>query len=304
MRNDRTRNIVIILIWTFIGSIGAYFLYTSVQNGGFSFDSHYAGDPTTVLSDVSISDPIDILQIDWTSGGVKIIPTTDSKIRIVEKAFSDIAADKQVKVTVTGSALNILSRNKTVFSFFGLNSSPTYLEVYVPIKTSFSRIQLNGVSGSYSVDEIYSALTRINLTSGSLILNNSFSDVLYLTMTSGKADITDSEFVDATVKMTSGILNYSAKTATFSAKMTSGLAKLDLLQSIPNSLDLQLTSGSADLTLYGADPFSFTVHKTSGSFNPHYAAVKNGNTYSYQSGGPTYTVDLTSGSVNVDLIQN
>lgn len=298
MRNSRSKHIVVILIWAFIGCLAAYFLYTASQNGGISFEPNYTGEPTTTLSDVTLDKSITSVSIDWISGGVKIIPTTDDHIRIVEKAYKDIAKEKQLSLGLSGSALSIVSKNKTVFYFFGLMTSPTYLEVYLPISTSLDNFKLDGVSGSYKIDELYAELAQINLTSGNLEFKNSYSTLLSLTMTSGNAVIDDTQILTATIKMTSGKLDYKADTNNLALTMTSGLADLEFGTTNPSSFKLNMTSGSANIRLNGPEAFSVTVDKTSGNFNPDFDYQKTDKTYAYKSGGPTYTITVTSGNVD------
>jgi DUF4097 and DUF4098 domain-containing protein YvlB len=304
MRSNRTKNLIAILIWLFIGSIGAYFFYSAAQNGGINFDPVYTGEPTNILSDVTLDQDIDSVTIEWIAGGVKIIPTIDSKVRIVEKSYQIIDKDKEVKLTVNGSSLNLKTRNKSTFYFFGFANTGTFLEVYLPITTSFKLIKLNSVSGDYSIEEVYSDLTQISLVSGDLNLRNISSSVMSLSLTSGDVTITDSEFLSSTIEMTSGELDFSAQSSSFSANMTSGDAIINLLNELPTTLNIDVTSGDVELTLHGSNPFSFKVEQLSGDFNTHFSTIKNGHVYSYLTGGPTYTIDMTSGNVDVNLITN
>lgn len=301
---SRTKNLIVILIWLFIGSIGAYFFYSAAQNGGINFDPVYTGEPTYILSDVTLDQDIDSVTIEWVAGGVKIIPTIDDQVRIVEKSYKVIDEDKEVKVTINGSSLNLKTRNKSTFYFFGFSNTGTFLEVYLPISTSYKLIKLNSVSGDYSIEEVYSDLTQISLVSGDLDIKNIFSSVLSLSLTSGDVTVTDSEILSSNIEMTSGELNFSAETNTFSVNMTSGDATINLLNELPTSLNIDVTSGDVELTLHGSDPFSFKVNQMSGDFTTHFSTIKNGHIYSYLTGGPTYTVDMTSGNIDVNLITN
>lgn len=290
------------MIWLLIGSIGAYFFYSAAQNGGINFDSVYSGEPDYTLSDVTLDQSIDSVTIEWISGGVKIIPTIDTHVRIVEKSYKLIEEDKEVKVTVSGSNLNLKTRNKSTFYFFGFSNTGTFLEVYLPITTSFKLIKLSSFSGDYLIEDIYSDLTQISLTSGDLDVRKCFSSVFKLSMTSGDATISDSEFLTSTINMTSGELDFSAQTNSFTTKMTSGDAVINLLKELPDDINIDVTSGDIELTLHGSNPFSFKVNLVSGNFNPHFSTIKNGHIYSYLTGGPTYTIDMTSGNIDVNLI--
>lgn len=301
MRSNRTRNIVIIAIWLFIGSIAGYFLYNGVVNGGFSFETKHVGEPTIVLNDVTLDESIKSVSINWISGGVKILPTTGNSIRIVEKAYEPVDKSKWVNISVSGTALSVKTNNKPLFYFLGLMTRSTYLEVYLPITTSFDSVKLNGVSGSYSMDDVYADLTQITLTSGKLTIDNSYCGLLSLTMTSGSSTITHSQILSTNIDMTSGNLDYQADTIHFKAEMTSGLANIDFGITNPDSMILSMTSGSSNIHLYGQDAFNVSVDKTSGIFNPNFAHVKNEKIYSYLTGGPTYVIKMTSGLVNLTL---
>jgi len=301
MRNNRTRHLVLLAIWLFIGSFAGYFFYVGIVQGGISFEPNHVGEPTEVLYDVTLDQSVKSITIDWISGGVKIIPTNDDSIRIVEKAYEPVDKKKWADVTVLGTSLTIESKNKPLFFFMGLMTRSTYLEVYLPITTSLNSLKLVGVSGNYSIDELYSDLTQITLTSGNLTIDNSYSGLLSLTMTSGNSTITDSQILSTNITMTSGRLDYHADTINFNAEMTSGLANLRFGNTNPESLSLSMTSGSSNIQLYGQTAFSVSVDKTSGSFNPNFSYVKNGSVYSYLSGGPMYTIDMTSGAVDLDL---
>jgi len=253
-----------------------------------------------VLSDVTLDESITSVSIDWISGGVKILPTTGNQIRIVEKSYEPIDSKKYVEVSISGSNLTLKTRNKPLFNFFGFSTKSTYLEVYLPLTTDFQLINLKGVSGLYSMEDVYATMTQVTLVSGNFSLNNSYSTGLSLTMTSGNATISDSEILTATIKMTSGKLDYQAKTVSFKANMTSGMLDLDFVQTNPNAFNLEMTSGLANINLHGSDAFSVTVEKTSGSFNPNFNYSQNDKTYSYKNGGPDYTIKMTSGVVNFD----
>lgn len=300
MRNNRTRNFVLIFIWVMIGSVAGYFLYNSIFNGGFTFETKHTGEPTMTLSDVTLNESVTSVSIDWISGGVKILPTTGNQIRIVEKSYEPIDTKKLVEITVSGSSLQLKTKNKPLFNFFGFSTKSTYLEVYLPMTTDFQLIKLNGVSGLYSMEEIYATLTQVSLVSGNFTLNNSYSTGFALTMTSGNAVITDSEILSSTIKMTSGKLDYQAKTVSFKANMTSGMIDLDFSQLNPTALNLEMTSGLANIALHGTQAFEVNVEKTSGSFNPNFNYTKNDKTYSYLTGGPVYSIKMTSGIVNFD----
>ena len=85
--------------------------------------------------------------------------------------------------------------------------------------------------------------------------------------------------------------------------MTSGQARIHLLKTLPSSFNLAMTSGDAEITFYGSTAFKMNVDKTSGDFNTNFPTIKNDHTYAYLTGGPTYSIKMTSGNIDIDLIK-
>jgi len=284
-----------------IASIAGYFLYGGIITGSINFEPKHTGEPNVVLYDIDVNNAVTSVTINWVAGGVKILPTTGSQIRIVEKAYEPIDHSKWATVSTDNGNLLITSKNKPLFNFLGLLTKSTYLEVYLPITGSYSLVKLTGVSGAYSVNELYAEMTQITLTSGSLNYTDSYSTLLSLNMTSGSATISSSTILSSSIRMTSGQLDYHADTLNFSATMTSGQSSITFGSTNPASFYLAMTSGQSTINLNGTESFSVKVDKTSGVFDPQFAYVKNDKIYSYQSGGPQYGIQMTSGSVDFIL---
>ena len=103
--------------------------------------------------------------------------------------------------------------------------------------------------------------------------------------------------------MTSGNTSFTGSISNeLDIEMTSGNLDLDTSNDSPNQLNIEMTSGNANLTLSEDEGFQVAIDKTSGNFNPDSKLTRlNDSLYQYLDSKQTYTLDMTSGSLNIDL---
>ncbi len=275
-----------------LAAIAVFIMIISSYNIAFI---HYSGDPTYVIKDVTISEDVQSLTLNWYIGGIEVIPTDASEIRIVEKAYVNMDYNKSFNSSINNKELTIESRNKAFFNIFNWTVNPSFLQIYLPAGKSLSYVHLNAVSGTFEFSQLITNTFEVNLTSGKLNLDTITSSVLDLTIISGDVDIINSLFDSVDINMTSGDLNYDNVTNRFTADMISGKMTLRF-PSRPSAFDLQVTSGTANVSISTDEAFSVALDKTSGSFSSN--LVNQDDVYRYLSGGPQYTVDMIAGSVS------
>jgi len=277
--------VAVVSITVFIGILSTY-------NIAFK---HYSGDPTYVIKDVTLSEDVQSITLNWYIGGIEVIPSEGTEIRIVEKAYVNMDYNKSFNESNNNGELTIQSRNKAFFSIFNWTMNPSFLQVYLPVGKSLDYVHLNAISGTYDFNQLITNSFEVNLTSGKLNLDAITSYALDLTIISGDVDISNSLFDSVDITMTSGDLNYDNFTDRFVADMISGKMTLRF-PNRPSALDLQVTSGSATVNIITSDAFSVALDKTSGSFSSNLDSQDD--IYHYLSGGPQYSIDMIAGSVN------
>jgi hypothetical protein len=294
MKANKAKAIVRLVLWTVVGVL-ALSVFVSIMNTYKLAFQHYSGDPTYVIKDVTISDEVQSITLNWYLGGIEVIPTDASEIRIVEKSYANMDYNKSFQTSMNQKDLTIQSRNKSFFNFFGWGITPSYLQVYLPIGKSYNKVNLNAVSGTYEFSQFITDSLEINLTSGQLKLDTITSTMLELTVVSGGVDVIDSSFDSVDITMTSGDMNYAAISNRFTADVISGKLNISFPQR-PSNLDLQLTSGTVTVNVLSTEGFSVALDKTSGSFSGN--LLNQDGVYRYLSGGPQYKIDMIAGNVN------
>lgn len=289
-----------ILLWSLVLLAGIY-LFIMFRDGGSLIQNMNSPKTLEVVQDLSFDADIQSFQVDWISGGIKVTPSIDNMIHVLEKAEKGLSSSKYASIDASNGKLTIRSKNKNNVWFFFYRTPLTYLELQVP-QNDYEEIILNLTSGSHKLSDLNTEDMIIDLTSGELRLSNANISRLNMTMTSGNTRLNDVMGEDLRVEMTSGELR---TTGSFSnliqIDMTSGNLSLDTHLDAPEQLALEMTSGNAELILSQAEGFQFDVDKTSGNFTPSFNYTGDSDDPIYLEGDARYTVDMTSGNVSVKV---
>lgn len=297
MRNRPVLNLIKALFWLVVAAL-ASLVFIAFMNGENPFMIKYEEGDLRVLHQETISEDISSIEIDWTSGGVDILKSSDDKIHIVERSTAELDESKWLKKTVIDETLKITSRNRNVFYFFFWHTPQTFLEIRLPDKL-YDEVKLNLPSGLNRIAALNAGNVEIDATSGAQYFNNIQADSLRLNMTSGLAVLKDFDVDDLSMTMTSGNLTFTGVASeSFRAEMTSGIFNATLREHAPSTLDFSMTSGQAELFVPSDADFELTLEKTSGSFNADFANTSNGNTYTHKNGQDDYELSMTSGSLS------
>lgn len=291
-----------ITIYFIIAFVSTYIFVTLFHNQPLPFAIPNKNEPMLVLQNIVLEDTITSLDIEWYVGGVEITKSTDNRIHIVEKSTSNLDENKLVKPKVSNNTLYLHSRNKNNVNFLFYQSPMTYLELQLPDQ-DYSHFKLYMTSGKTSITDFFITKLDLDMTSGNLHLNNLKSEDMNITMTSGYASLNQVYTYDFNLGMTSGNASFVGTiTNDLDVEMTSGDLDLDTSLDSPNSLKLEMTSGNATLTLSENEGFHVAVDKSSGHFRPDSKMTRiNDDLYEYMQSTINYSVEMTSGSLNINL---
>ncbi len=302
MNSRNIANGIRVVVWAIV-AIVASLLMLSFYNGENPLqiiDNHDG--PLSVLQEKTITEMITSVNLDWNAGGVTVRASSDDKVHLVERSYEKVTESKWASVTVAGGTLRIASRNKNIFNFFFWHSPQTYLELSLPAKT-YEFFKLNVTSGNNEIFDLSAKKTDFNSTSGDLSIKNLTADTLDFNMTSGQSVFENVKVHDLSGVMTSGNLRYvGVVDQLLDVTITSGQFKTTLQEMAPKTIDFQMTSGLAKFELAAPADFQLQLSKTSGSFTANFAAVQDGNRYTYKTGRDNYRLGMTSGSLTFSVL--
>jgi hypothetical protein len=291
-----------IVIFSIIALASTYVFLTLFNGQTLPFTFPERKEPTIVLQNIVLDDTIDSVDLEWYAGGVEITKSSDNKIHIVEKSSAQLDESKWVRPVVNGDTLVLHSRNKYNFVIFFLVNPDSYLELQLPDQ-AYENFKTLVTSGNYSISDFDVNRFNLTMTSGNLHVNNMNSEDMNITMTSG-----DSYFIQVNtntfdINMTSGNTSFTGSISNeLDIEMTGGNLDLDTSNDSPNQLNIDMTSGNANLTLSEDEGFQVAIDKTSGNFNPDSRLTRlNDSLYQYLDYKLNYSVDMTSGSLSINL---
>lgn len=291
-----------IVIYSIIALVSTYIFLTLFDSQALPFSLPERKEPTIILQDIVLDEPISSLDLEWYSGGVEITKSTDNKIHILEKSSVKLEESKWVKPVVSNETLILHSRNKYNFYLFFFETPVSYLELQLPDQ-EYERFKTTLTSGKTSISNFVVDNFDLVMTSGNLHLNNINSNDMDITMTSGDAFFIQVNTNDLRIGMTSGNTSYTGTvTDKLDVEMTSGNLDLDTSSDSPSEMSVEMTSGNATVTLSEDEGFQIAIDKTSGNFNPDSKMSRvNDSLYQFLDASVNYSVEMTSGSFSVNI---
>jgi len=300
MNPTKVKHLITALVWLLIlaGSIYTFQLFEKGENP-FNSLIPIQGNLQELQRHV-ITEDITDLQVDWVSGGVRIVRSESDEIIWVENGYSEINESRWATATIKNGKLSIVSENQSSFNFmFLFRSRETYLELHLPDK-QFDSMFLQLTSGIIDIRDLsVKQQLRVTMTSGRLQLFDSSAQDLNLNMTSGDVLILDSEFENANLTMVSGKMDLNSNiNKQLKSRITSGRMNIVFNQVNPTEIDLDATSGSIRLDLHQDANFTLRVNKTSGRLTTNFDGY-DGSNYVIGTGANQYYIKMTSGEIRV-----
>lgn len=309
----RKSKILIIALVVVLVALGACAVLVFSDNFGLTYahaDKYTAGD-------VTLTDRVENLDVNWKSGNIKIEYNTSNEIRVTETGNKAISGDDQLRWWLDGTTLRIQYAKSGRFKL--IDTLEKTLTISLPEGTALKTAEIHTTSGDIDIPELTADEAKLSVTSGNV---KAAADVrtLDVSATSGDLDIraagtTDSVTIKvtsgriiaaledakcATVKSTSGDITVSGKVGEAEIDATSG--KIDVKLDAFRKLDIEVTSGDVKAALPENDGgFTCTASMTSGDFDysGFSMASKEGKTYTFGEGKNDCTIKTTSGNIRV-----
>ena len=304
------------------------------QSSGIS----YANADKYTAGDTRITAPVEELDLNWTSGLVRISYHAGDGIEITETSSSAIPEDRKLQWWLDGKVLRVQYEKSGLHLSFGLTK---ILTVSLPEGTrlkaagihataadmdipalSAEEIVLENTSGNITATAEAKKLTvrsssgdpricltgdaeavSVDSTSGSITLATEGAGSIRAHSTSGNITLT----VNGAVKTldagsTSGVITAGFASAD-SAKLSCTSGGISVRAEAFGEMDISLTSGSITAVLPESPGFTCTAEMTSGNFESGIALSKNGREYTCGDGSGKCRIRTTSGNVRIEPLK-
>ncbi len=243
------------------------------------------------------ADPVRTLKIDWAAGSVTVA-VDDAKakgvIHVEEETTPGFMGltPPTTRCRLSGSELSIDYGGNIIFPFSLFQGGSKNLTVTLPssLADHLDKLEINGASGSYTVDGVGCTELEVALASGRFAASGLEVDDLNLDMASGR------------IEAEGRIAN------TVSIEVASGTAVLTCRETCPHDVAIDMASGNVTLAIPENDGFVATVEKLAGSFSTDFDVTqedRNGHSvYRYKDGNAlVIDADFASGSLKIQKTQ-
>lgn len=246
----------------------------------------------------AFTDKVEKVEIHWLSGSVTVTGHRGNEIRFSETANRNLTNDLSMHYWLDGSTLRIQFCRSGKWNLNGLEKE---LTLQLPERLLES-LEVDTVSARVNLEELKMENLELDTVSGAVRLRDcQVSDRARVDTTSGsvKAALTGAlrEWKADTVSGSVELIVPEVKV--FDVNTTSGSVSLTA-ESAPKDLDVDSVSGSVTLCLPADGDFTLDFDTVSGSFSSDLAFKTEGSRRIFGRGTGDYSIDTTSGSVNIE----
>lgn len=241
------------------------------------------------------ADPVRTLEINWAAGSVTVTvddTKADGAILVEEDTTPGFLGLRPptTRCELSGTKLSIDYGGNFVFPFSLFQGGSKDLAVTLPssLADHLDRLEINGASGSYTVDGAGCTELRVALASGRLTASNVQVDDLNLDMASGRLEVE------------------GRIASTVSLEVASGTAALTCSETCPRDVAVDMASGHVTLAIPENDGFVATVEKLSGSFSTDFDVTQedsDGRSVYRHKDGNSLVIDAEFASGNLKIIK-
>lgn len=269
------------------------------------------------VGDTSISEKVENIEIDWSSGTVNLVSHSDNTVLVSENIDSTATDDIRVHWWLDGTTLHVkFSAPGVKLRLSGCEHKE--LTLTVPDNFKLSNVTVTAASADVNVAGISAEKLDISTASGDmeieceaeeLCLNSASGEVtlnqvgvaekVEIGTASGKISAVLEQTGAAVFGSASGDINIKASESDdLSVESTSGNISCEAAV-IPQKCELHAVSGRVRLTLPENSGFVAKIKSTSGVFDSDFALKKDGSTYTSGDGSAELNIKTTSGDVTI-----
>ena len=288
--------------------------------------------------DTEITSPVDALEIDWTSGEVRIEHHAGTGIIVSETADAALSEDQKLRWWLDGATLRISYMKPGINLSFNFRK---VLTVSLPEGTVLKAADIRATSADLILPGLDADEIRIETTSGSVDASTA-ANRLTVSSTSGDLSIRqDSGLDSASFSATSGSISAAlAGAREITADTSSGSIGISVSGSVKNirlsstsgricpdlsyaekaefsstsggvsgkvasfsDLKIRSTAGSVTLQLSAEPGFTCETDTASGDFSSDLALTKDKDTYACGDGKAKCRIETTSGDIRIERIR-
>lgn len=284
----------------------------------FSIGALYPDGEKYTAGDAVITDKVETLLIDWSSGSVTIEPGDGDAIELCETGNKPVKAEEQMQYYLDGTTLHVrfCTPGKLTVGIMPEKN----LHVTLPKDLVLKELDVSTASAEVNVTDLCAERMKLGTASGKISGSVAYAEALQIGAASGEVELTASGeigTIDADTASGDVRLTVSGEVGTIKTDTASGavsitadsVRELDMesasgrqdvvLAKMPQECEMDSASGEITLTLPADAEFTAEVDTASGDFDCEFPTVLHGDTYICGGGGADLSFDTASGNISI-----
>lgn len=277
----------------------------------------YANSEQYSVGEAKITDSIEVIEIDWPSGDVRLDPHGGNAVLLSENAKRELPEELRVHWWVEGAILRVKFAAPGA-SLMGIDTGHKELTLSVPEDLALKEVAIRSTSAKIHTAGLTAETLDISTASGSMDIDCA-AQKISLNSTSGHIKLTERDKTDeigastvsgkihvelgradkVDLESTSGKIGVTAASVdSLAARSTSGGVACELAV-VPSDCTLHTVSGKVELLLPDGSDFTAKVRTASGDFASDFPLQRDGDLYVCGSGRADMDIETTSGNISV-----
>ena len=247
--------------------------------------------------DREFSETIDTLDIDWSSGGVKVTAADVSVVSVKETTKAQLEDELKVHTWAEGSTLHVrFCKSGESYD----KNEPKTVEITVPKAAVFEGVNIDVSSADVTCEGVSAKAVSFDSSSGNITFSGEAGKI---TADSSSGDITLTQkgsCESISIDTSSGSADIDAQSVnSLTLDTSSGLGSIKLAE-MPSDVNIEASSGDMTLRLPETAGFKATISTSSGDVSYELPMTKEGEeTYICGDGSSKLSIDTSSGNVKI-----
>ncbi|WP_339287261.1 DUF4097 family beta strand repeat-containing protein [Paenibacillus sp. FSL R5-0486] len=247
-----------------------------------------------ICKSIDIDQPIHDIQLNWLSGDIRVLPSVDELIHVMQYADACFSKRRLMQVNIRGDTLSIVDGRKRR-GLVGINIARTALEIQLPDRV-FDRILLNSTGGQLRLNRLLATRCQCKITSGSVDLSGRMDELELCAL----ASIVKGQHLSAdkfNLQSSSAKIDISGEFRHLQYTTTGRGLNMDCLK-MPESLHSVSTGSKVVVSIPDNEGFRILLKRRSGALKSEFDLTPlhgDSNCLIHKSGKSEFQVDIRGG---------
>ncbi|ETT30040.1 DUF4097 family beta strand repeat-containing protein [Paenibacillus sp. FSL K6-1122] len=252
----------------------------------------------SICMSIDIDQPIHDIQLNWLSGDIRVLPSVDELIHVIQFADAWFSKRRLMQVNIRGDALSIVDGRKRR-GLVGINIARTALEIQLPDRI-FDRILLNSTGGQLRLNRLLATRCQCKITSGSVDLSGRMDELELCAL----ASIVKGQHLSAdkfNLQSSSAKIDISGEFRHLQYTTTGRGLNMDCLK-MPESLHSVSTGSKVVVSIPDNEGFRILLKRRSGALKSEFDLTPlhgDSNCLIHKSGKSEFQVDIRGGAFHL-----